>query len=275
MNDLLPQNVLYFRTSALIIQIKLELLSSSALFLTYRSTFKTTPPTGVPYDLTLSCFFELWGPFGLFLQISVSIQCQKPHTEQLATVFGKCVTKTCRLDSATLVPLLSATSGAKLSWLVYFGLTVFIKQASYQERPVFISTISWLRCLSNDNHNIRNVRIIIHVHFEPSSGSFLSSSLSSVSSSCSMLVSNPGKCSNRLFSRAWSRSVSWRKTHHRRKPMVKTLIGRTFHHGRWNLLPMERSTFHVRWLALLVENLMGWERFSSPSVEPGEWRGLP
>lgn len=53
--------------------------------------------------------------------------------------------------------------------------------------------------------------------------------------------------------------------HHSRNPTPTTLIGNTLHQGRWWLLPSERSTLQDRWLALLVENLMGSGGTSSSS----------
>ena len=49
------------------------------------------------------------------------------------------------------------------------------------------------------------------------------------------------------------------------------LNGKTCHQGRWCVLPIERSTFQVRWLPLLVENMMGLDS-SSSSLPPGEFR---
>lgn len=72
-----------------------------------------------------------------------------------------------------------------------------------------------------------------------------------------------GKCSVSCISSCVSMSECSLSIHHRIKAVPNKLMEKTFHQGRWNWLPMERSTFQVLWLALLVENLMG---FSSTSL---------
>lgn len=71
-----------------------------------------------------------------------------------------------------------------------------------------------------------------------------------------------------------STSVSPLSAHHKMMPMQKRLTGSTFHQGRSNWLPSERSTFHTLWLALLVENLMGSSFTVLSSVDLADGREL-
>lgn len=74
--------------------------------------------------------------------------------------------------------------------------------------------------------------------------------------------------------RLLSMSVSPLSTHHKMKLIKKRLTGSTFHQGRSNWLPSEPSTFHVLWLALLVENLMGSSFTGLSSVDLADGREL-
>lgn len=86
-------------------------------------------------------------------------------------------------------------------------------------------------------------------------------------SSSSSSGSRPGSFVNKCSPNLSSMSVTLLIEHHRRTLMKTRLIGKTFHQGRWYLLPRDWLTFHTPGPALLVENLMGASStFRSSSV---------